>query len=351
MFSPSGFRDLVSGRRRGAFAGVLRFGMRLAEGPYTLAVGWRNRRYDVDPKRVRRAAVPVISVGNLTLGGTGKTPLVEWIARWLGRHGVRVTVISRGYGAKAGAKNDEALELEQKLPDVPHLQSPDRVEAAERAIEELGCELIVLDDAFQHRRIHRDLDIVLLDALEPFGFGHVFPRGTLREPPSGLRRADVVLLSRSDLLDEAERDRIRRQVHRHAPKASWGELTHAPRVLQSSSGREASVESLTGRAVAAFCGVGNPSGFRHTLKSCGYQLAGFREFPDHHPYGRADVESLIRWADELDVEAIVCTHKDLVKLGVDELGRHPLWAVVIGVELVVGQEELESKLAALLPHA
>jgi len=292
--------------------------------------------------------VPVVSVGNLTLGGTGKTPMVEWLARWFRRQGVRVTVISRGYGAQSGSRNDEALELEQKLPDVPHLQNPDRVAAAETAIEEFECQLILLDDAFQHRRMGRDLDIVLLDALEPLGFGHVFPRGTLREPVAGLRRADVVVLSRADMLPHAGREDIRRVVDLHAPEALFLEARHAPRTLLSSVGEEAPLDLLSGRKVAAFCGIGNPAGFRHTLRTCDYRLADFREYPDHHDYARADVESLADWAGQLDVAAVVCTRKDLVKLGLPEIGGRRLWAVDVGIDFLTGQGDLEAALGRLL---
>jgi tetraacyldisaccharide 4'-kinase len=326
---------------------MVRAGLAVVEVPYTLAVRWRNWRYDRGAAAVHRASVPVVSVGNLTLGGTGKTPMVAWIARWLRRRGVRVTVISRGYGAAAGAVNDEALELEQDLPDVPHLQNPDRAQAAELAIEELGCELIVLDDAFQHRRIHRDLDVVMLDALEPFGFGHVFPRGTLREPLSGLGRADVVVLSRADLVEPDERARIRERVRRHARESVWAEVAHAPRWLLDSSGAQQPLDSLRGQPVAAFCGIGNPAGFRHTLEQCGYQIASFREFADHQDYDRAHVESLAEWADALDAAAVVCTRKDLVKLQIDRLGRRPLCALAIGLEFLIGQAELKRKLESL----
>jgi tetraacyldisaccharide 4'-kinase len=193
------FLDLVSGRRRGPAATLLRGGLRLAETPYAMAMSWRNRRYDRGKAVIHRAGVPVVSVGNITLGGTGKTPMVEWIARLYRRHQVRVAIVSRGYRAEEGGRNDEARELEQKLPDVPHIQNADRAAAARVAVEELDMQLIVLDDGFQHRRLARDLDVVLLDALEPFGFEHVFPRGTLREPLSGLRRADLVILSRADV--------------------------------------------------------------------------------------------------------------------------------------------------------
>ena len=350
MLTPSEFRELVSGRRPGLAAGALRFGLWLAQGPYAAAIRWRNRRYDARPALTHRVAVPVLSVGNLSLGGTGKTPLVEWIARWFRGHGVRVTIVSRGYGAEAGAKNDEALELELRLPDVPHLQNPDRVAAAKMAIEEFDCQLIVLDDAFQHRRIGRDLDIVLLDALEPFGFEHVFPRGTLREPVAGIARADAVALSRADMLGQVDRDQIRDRVRRHAPAAVWMEVTHAPwRLVNSSGGREP-LEWLSGKPLAAFCGIGNPAGFRHTLDTCGCQVTGFREFPDHHRYDRADVQSLAEWADEIEAAAVVCTGKDLVKLGIDSLGPHSLWAVDIGLEFLHGQAEFEAELARLLPE-
>ncbi|MBL8826727.1 MAG: tetraacyldisaccharide 4'-kinase, partial [Planctomycetaceae bacterium] len=163
------FRSIVSGQARGVGPLLVRSVLALGELPYALAMRWRNWRCDVDPRRVTRVDVPVVSVGNLTLGGTGKTPVVEWVARWFRQHDTRVTIVSRGYGGQHGARNDEALELEERLDDVPHLQNPNRVEVAQLAIEEFECELVLLDDGFQHRRLGRDLDIVLVDALDPFG--------------------------------------------------------------------------------------------------------------------------------------------------------------------------------------
>jgi tetraacyldisaccharide 4'-kinase len=160
----------------------------------------------------------------------------------------------------------------------------------------------------------------------------------------------VVVLSRADMLDADRRDHIRREVRRHAPEAAWAEVVQAPRTLLSSRGDQEPLESLQGMPVAAFCGIGNPAGFRHTLGQCGYRVVGFREFADHHNYGRADVESLADWAHGLDVAAVLCTHKDLVKLSVDQLGRRPLRAVTIGLEFLAGEGELESKLRALVPE-
>jgi tetraacyldisaccharide 4'-kinase len=292
-----------------------------------------------------------VSVGNLTLGGTGKTPMVAWIARLLRSRGLRVALVSRGYGAEAGSRNDEAIELERKLPGVPHLQDPDRIAAATIAVEELGCRMILLDDAFQHRRIHRDLDIVLIDALEPFGYEHVFPRGTLREPLSGLRRAHAVVLTRADMIDRRQRDAIRRRVARLAPHAPWAEVIHAPEELLSADGKSESIHLLRDRPVAAFCGIGNPAGFRHTLNVCGYNVVAFQEFPDHHGYQRGDIEHLEQWAGQTGADAIVCTAKDLVKIGWERLGSLPLYALTIGMEFLEGQQQLEAQLAKLAQTA
>ena len=139
MLDANAFREIVSGRRGGAGAAMARGVLRLAELPYTAAVNWRNRRFDRAHSAVERVGVPVVSVGNLTLGGTGKTPMVEWIARWFAERNVRVGIVSRGYGATNGQKNDEALELELALPGVPHVQNPDRVAGARTAIEQFGC--------------------------------------------------------------------------------------------------------------------------------------------------------------------------------------------------------------------
>jgi tetraacyldisaccharide 4'-kinase len=349
IMEPATFEEIVSGRRRGLSAGGLRGVLRAAEAAYSLAMRLRNWRYDLGRAAVHRVAVPVVCVGNLTLGGTGKTPMVAWLARFFRNEGVRVTLVSRGYGAEQGSRNDEALELEQMLPDVPHLQNRDRVAAARLAIEEFECQMILLDDGFQHRRLARDLDIVLLDATEPFGYGHAFPRGMLREPASALRRAGVVALSRADMVDLDRRRQIRQQVERYAPTATWIEVLHRPRALRSSSGAETAIDTLRGKRVAAFCGIGNPHGFRHTLESSGYQIAGFRSFADHYAYARGDVEALAHWAEELKVDAAVCTHKDLVKLGIESLGRTPLWALAVGLEFLSGRSELEARLRAVLP--
>jgi tetraacyldisaccharide 4'-kinase len=329
VLNPDRFRDLVSGQSRGPRASLARIGLRLASIPYGWAIRLRNAYYDHRTAKIHRLPVPVICVGNLTLGGTGKTPMVAWLARWFRQQNVRVAIISRGYGAAAGSRNDEALELEEQLPDVPHLQNPDRVVAGQVAVDELDSELIILDDGFQHRRLHRDLDIVLIDGLAPFGHGYLFPRGFLREPVSGLRRAAAVVLTRSDMVSDERRIEIRRRIGKVAPAAYWIEMVHEPYELRDAAANSESLEVLAGADVAAFSGIGNPAGFDHTLTVCGYRVAGRRIFPDHHGYSADDIRQLGDWIQELDVTAAVCTHKDLVKIGLRELGGKPLWAVCV----------------------
>jgi tetraacyldisaccharide 4'-kinase len=351
VISPTEFREIVSGRRKGLASGLLRTALHAASIPYGWAMQHRNRAYERGAKKIHRAAAPVICVGNLTVGGTGKTPMVEWIARYLRSEQVRVAILSRGYRAEADGVNDEALELELALPDVPHLQNADRVASATVAVEELASQLLLLDDGFQHRRLGRDLDIVLLDATEPFGFGHVLPRGTLREPLSGLRRAQVVVLSRADMIDAAERDAVRQRVRDLNPAAAWCEVEHRPAALVNSLGVASPLEAVRGQSVFGFCGIGNPAGFQHTLERLGANVIGWREFADHHAYNRQDVDQLSRSAKEAGATLALCTRKDLVKLRVPTLGGIPLRAVSVELAFRSGEEEMGSALRPLIERA
>jgi tetraacyldisaccharide 4'-kinase len=189
---------------------------------------------------------------------------------------------------------------------------------------------------------------VLLDALEPFGFDHVFPRGTLREPVSGLRRAHVVGLSRADLVDARQREAIRQRVAEVAPRAAWCELAHAASGLVNSRGESQPFEALAGRRVAAFCGIGNPAGFRHTLDATGCETVAWRAFADHHLYDQADLAALDRMAADSAAEMFVTTQKDLVKIRQPELGGVPLWAVTIELGFLAGQEAFEQAVSSVL---
>ncbi len=274
--------------------------------------------------------------------------MVEWLARWFRRRGVRVSILSRGYGQTAGL-NDEGRVLEENLPDVPHLQSPDRVALARVAESELETEVILLDDGFQHRRLRRDLDVVLIDALEPFGLGRLFPRGLLREPVGALERSGVVVLSRADLIGAGERAAIRDEAQRKAGPLEWVEARHAPVDLIDDKGVPSSLDFVTGKSVAAFCGIGNPEGFRRTLLDLGCKLIDFRVFPDHHGYTAMDVRSLESWVAQTGANLVLTTQKDSVKLRAGSLGPAPLRAIRIGLEITAGQEIMDDLLASLLP--
>jgi tetraacyldisaccharide 4'-kinase len=337
---------LISGQRRGLGAMLQRVVLSAASVPYGLAVRVRNFLFDHGWLATRKAAVPVVSVGNLTAGGTGKTPCVEFVAGFYRQRDLRVAVLSRGYGTASGP-NDEALVLEENLPDVPHLQGTDRSALAATACEELHSEILVLDDAFQHRCLARDLDLVLIDATRPWGYGRLLPRGLLREPVKGLRRAGVVVLTRCDQVAAAERDRIRQRVRRTAPRVPVAESSHRAVELRNSDRITAPLDRLRQGPVAAFCGLGNPDAFQRTLTDLGANLCAFRTYPDHHSYSRADVERLRVWAGTLPSACmVVTTQKDLVKLRLPRLGDRLLWALRVRLEVGAGREELESALLA-----
>jgi tetraacyldisaccharide 4'-kinase len=350
-FSDSQFRELVSGTWRGPLAAGLRGALALAEGPYGWIVRRRNERFDRGGAEVQRVAAPIVSVGNLTVGGTGKTPMVAWLARWFLSRQVEVTLISRGYGSRNGRPNDEALELAAGLPDVPHLQNADRVAAARDAIARQPRQALILDDAFQHRRLARDVDIVLLDALEPFGYGRLLPRGLLREPAEGLARAQVVALSRSDAVTPETRRAIEARVRELAPGAAWLELVHRPCGLVAASGESLPLEALRGTRVSAFCGIGNPAGFRHTLESSGLVVADLLVLPDHCAYRARDLAGIEDWLARQDAELAVCTRKDLVKIPHAALGGKRVLALEIELEIVCGQAKLEALLMPLVERA
>lgn len=347
------YQRVVSGMTHGLWPEILRGGLWAASVPYSLTTQVRNRLYDSGWKDVYRAAVPVVSIGNLTLGGTGKTPCVEYVVRFYRELGQRVAILSRGYRS-TGGHNDEALLLRENLPDVPHYQGADRVALAARAVRESASTVLVLDDGFQHRRLARDLDLVLVDATQPWGHGHMFPRGLLRETPRGLRRAGMVLLTRCDQVAVAKRRRLAGEVAGHAPDVPVVETVHRPLELingaRQGSARTAPLDLAADRPVAAFCGIGNPDAFRRTLCSLGATVSAFRTFPDHHPYTKGDIEELSTWAQQQATDCIVLTtQKDLVKLRLTQLGGRDLWALRICLHVENGQEALDHRLHSLVP--
>ncbi|MBW8885702.1 MAG: tetraacyldisaccharide 4'-kinase, partial [Planctomycetia bacterium] len=180
--------------------------------------------------------------------------------------------------------------------------------------------------------------------LEPFGYGHLLPRGLLREPMQGLARAHVIGLSRSDAISASCRSEIESRARRLAPAAVWLELAHQPTRLISNSGECLDLSALRGRRLAAFCGIGNPAGFRATLESCGFEIAAWLELPDHCAYDQGQIDRLSQWLRSCDVEHVLCTRKDLVKIPCDNLAGKPLWALEIELQVLKGLGRLEKLL-------
>lgn len=345
------YLDTISGRRRGAAAACVRGALSLCEPVYTAGVRFRNWRFD-QPHRSVGGPVPVISVGNLTAGGTGKTPVVAWVVNRLVRTGRRPGILSRGYKSLDGAANDEKLLLDRLCPGVPHVQNPDRIAGAAEAMMRHGCDVLVLDDGFQHRRLRRNVDLVLIDALNPWGYGHLLPRGLLREPKSSLRRASLVLITRSDLCGTKELNRLCAEIARYT-NAPIATSVFRPESLVDAAGTTMSLETVRGRCVLAFCGIGNPQGFRHTLAAIDGRLdeAPLLEFPDHHHYAAADLRRIAECARSMRADLLLTTEKDLVKLPAT-IGGVPARAVRIGLQIGGVESALDECISgALLTRA
>jgi tetraacyldisaccharide 4'-kinase len=339
--------DVLSGRRRGVIPAALRAFCTIASWGYAAGVTLRNAAFDHGWRQIHRVSVPVISVGNVTTGGTGKTPVVAWLANRLSQHGHRPVIISRGYRSLDGIENDEARVLGRLCPDAVRIQNRDRVAGGRKAIADHGCNAIVLDDGFQHRRLHRDLDIVLIDALQPWGYGRLLPRGLLREPLSALRRADVVLITRADQVTVEQLTDLRLElIHVGAPPRI-ATVRFAPQRLICADGRTEPLAALDGRRLATFCGLGNPRGFFETAAPW-QPIAEGRRFPDHHHYTAADLADLERWRQSIGADLLLTTLKDLVKIPADSPLGDRVVALDIGVEFLTGRDHVDELLATTI---
>lgn len=334
------YLSVIGGQRRGPVAAILRGLLRAGTIVYAALHGGRRLLYRFGLLRSVRLPCPVISVGNLTAGGTGKTPLVEYLARWFARRNFRTAVLARGYGRAAdGQTDDEEL---PELENVVRLAGRDRVALARRAIDDHRAEILILDDGFQHYRLQRTLDIVTVDATHPFAGGMLLPRGLLRERPEALRRADLIVLTRTDQASPEELAALRERV---GPAV---ETVHKPmHVLNLWDRRKHALEWLRGRRVFAFCGVGNPDAFRRTLEALNADVVKFRAFPDHHPYMAQDLVRVSVEAQEFMAEVIVTTEKDAARLDPEGF-ELPLAVLRIEIEVTRNEGLLEERLLAVV---
>lgn len=314
--------------------------------------------------RGERAGAPVISVGNLAVGGAGKTPATLAIAERLVARGRRVAVLSRGYGvARTDARvvsdgralrldaaegGDEPVLLARRLPGVAVLCAPRRIEVARLAVNALGADALLLDDGFQHRALARDLDVVVLDASNPVGNGHLLPRGPNREPLSALRRAGLVWLSRVDGAEEGALERLRALARGACGRPPVESRVRALDVVDGALERSLGLDALRGERVALLSGLARPGGFRRTVTALGAEVVIERAFPDHHRFRREEVDEVLRAAQAAGCRRVVTTEKDAVRLGAAHARDGRLCAVRIVAEIVRGGEALDAALDAAL---
>lgn len=324
------FKQLISGQKTGCVATVLRVLLRTLSCLYGLAVFIRNAARDSSIVKSRRVPVPIISIGNITTGGTGKTPVTGYVVEMLQTHGYRPGIISRGYRADSSGMNDEYRVLKLLCPDVPHEQDRDRTAAAHRVIEKASVDCIVMDDGFQHRRLYRDIDVVLLDALNPFGYGFLLPRGLLREPVSSLGRAHIILITRADSVSGARLQEIEQQILRRTSglQDRIFKVAFRATMLSDIRGNKFDIRDAAGKRAFLMCGVGNPAAFAETCRAVGITVVDSQYFPDHHHYSDQDLSTVRARFVKSGSDLLLTTQKDLVKL--------PLSAVeFLAVELTV----------------
>lgn len=343
-------------------------GLALLEKAYIRGVTARRAK---ETARAVHAGIPVISVGNITAGGTGKTPCIMKLAALLLRAGRRPAVLTRGYRGgleKTGGivsdrdgirvtqamAGDEPYMMAVKLPGVPVIAGRDRTVSA-AAAKALGADVLLLDDGFQYWKLARDLDIVLIDSTHPFGGGRVLPRGLLREPMDALRRAGLFLLTKAGQVPEEEREAIRQVLRAHQPEAPILEADHTPEtftpLVEWPSVRP--IREAAGMPVFLLSGIGNPGGFRKTAEEAGFIVKGELALPDHHDYTEADLARASEEAAACGADGIAVTEKDAVKIKARLSGEaaRPVPISVLGIEMTFsdsGEAVFQKKAEELL---
>lgn len=303
-------------------------------GVYSAVTRTRLAAYQRGLLPITKLDVPVISVGNLTTGGTGKTPLVEWLCRALAQEDRRVCILTRGYGranpkarvlvsdgtnvlSNPGEAGDEPFLLAHNLTGIAAVISdPDRVAAGQWAIQKLGSHVFVLDDGFQYLRLARDLNILTIDATNPWGGGYLLPYGRMREPRSGVSRADCVVITRSEQGESLSsiKTEVRKFLGTRPILVSRMKTTGIRELTSLSSERAPEPGATLDQPAAAFCAIGNPKSFFDHLRREGHKLVLTRAFADHHNYNQSDVDSLIQDSQRLGAQRLITTSKDAVKL-------------------------------------
>jgi tetraacyldisaccharide 4'-kinase len=363
--------DVILERRWGFRAAAFRFFLFLLSGLYRLGVRWRLWWYESRLGSVHALGCLVVSVGNLTVGGTGKTPVVELFARELTKRGRKVAVLSRGYKSQpapfpqelldkfrpldqrhpprlvsdgrsilldSDLAGDEPFMLASNLKDVLVLVDKDRVKSGLHAIRKYGCDTLLLDDGLQFLRLKERLDIVLVDCESPFANRHLLPRGLLREPPEQLRRAHIVFITKCDGRDLTE---LRAELRRYNGHAEFVECAHKPIHLEELSSHEIKpLSELKELRVAAISGIARPESFEQGLRKLGAEVIYSRRFADHHRFSEGEVAKMFERSKARGARAVITTEKDTVRF--PRLAKRPLpiYFLRVEIEIIRGQEVL-----------
>jgi len=335
------FLNLVTGKIKGLRGSFLRGCLFFLSLVYGAAVVILAGFYGI---RRKKLGAKVISVGNITLGGTGKTTLVEYLCAKLIPVGNKIAVLSRGYkrdSGRTGAQGmgDEPAMLQKKFPSIHVVVDKNRIQGAETAIQDYACDTLILDDGLQQWRIFKDLEIVTIDAGNPFGNYHMLPAGFLREPLFALRRADVFVLTQT--LPGQELEGLRAELKRINSRALIVESRHEPLGVSRLNYTDELLdpEFLKGKPAAIFSGIGNPEGFANCVSGLGVKVARSFVFADHHDYTQEDILRVIQEAKEDGLEAIITTRKDAVKIR--ELGIKGQEILVLEIKLKITKNEAE----------
>jgi tetraacyldisaccharide 4'-kinase len=349
---------VVEGERQGLLAAILLLFLRLFSSIYALGVNVKLSLYRMGILEQHKLPCHVISLGNITVGGTGKTPTAQRLARLIHDMGYRVVILNRGYRAAwqgdvglvsdgqkiymtAAEAGDEAYLLAKSLPGIPVVIGRERAVSGEYAVKKLNAEVIILDDAYQHWQLARDLDIVLIDALNRFGNNFLLPRGTLREPLTNLNRAHAFLLTKVDQTTDNARDSIRDTLIQYNDKALIVESIHRPRwFIEIESWYKGvrdcgiALDTVRGQTVVAISAIGNPSSFEQTIADIEVNVIDSLRFPDHHHYTMSEMQWAMERAIEKGADALVTTEKDAVKIPAEFIHSHrPLPVYVLGIEV------------------
>ncbi|HJU03869.1 MAG TPA: tetraacyldisaccharide 4'-kinase [Nitrospiraceae bacterium] len=329
--------------------------------PYGLVVRARNLLYDHGWNRVQRLPCRVVSIGNVTVGGTGKTPVVIWIADFLSGRGVRVGVLSRGYRRKSDARHlvvsdgrtllaspteagDEPYLIATRCPRAVVAVGADRYRLGRWVLNQFSLDCLLLDDGFQHRALHRDVDILLVDASVPHALDALLPAGQLREPLSAVRRASAIVLTRVDAELDVAAARARLTAANDAEIDPILIRFDADAYVDVATGKVYPLQDAVDRPVVLFSGIGNAGSFRRLVSSLGVSVRDEVIFPDHHAYTKADMEKVRERVTQSGSTLLLTTEKDAVKIASLIDPDETVWAVRLSTEIVSGRERLERML-------